>query len=403
MKILMLCEFYDPALQFQENHLTKYLTKHGHEVMVLTSLFESVFDYYSGKVYPKGAPVQMTDNGAVIWRLPYKFNLLNKIRPLRNVTAHLNDFAPDLIYIHDIIPNTSEISRYCRQNKHVKVIMDTHMDYTNSGKNSLSLKILHGVIRKWYLNKIRPQLSKIYPTHPPGARFMHEVYGIKDSEMEILPLGPDGDLIIQVRAEQDRSSARAELGFCDDDIVLVTGGKITPRKRLELLLQAMQAPELSTLKLVVIGQFDASDDEYKNQIMQFADILGDRVKFAGWQDARGGYHHMLLSDIAIFPASQSVMWQQAIGCGLPLIVGDTGGQDPAYLNRNDNMRIVEPDAIKMESYRDILIDLTSHPAVMQAMANGAQKTYSEFLDWNAIVRELTASVFVDTQSPNQGR
>ncbi len=389
MKILMLCEFYDPALQFQENHLTKYLVKHGHEVVVLTSLFDKVFDYYSGKVYPKGAPYSLTDNGATIWRLPYKFNLLNKIRPYKNVAAHLNDFAPDLIYLHDVIPNTREIARYCRLNPHVKVIMDIHMDYTNSGKNALSLKILHGVIRKYYLEKIRPRLAKIYITSPPASKFMQEVYGVTEDELELLPLGPDGDLIDLVRAEMDRPTARANLGFTADDIVLVTGGKIMPRKRVELLLRAMQAPELAQLKLVVIGQFDPADDTYKNQIMGLAAQLPGRVHFTGWQDAHGGYHHMLLSDIAIFPASQSVMWQQSIGCGLPLIVGDTGGQGPEYLNRNNNMRIAGPDAINMETFRDILIELITQPAKLQMMANGARKTYADFLDWNSIVKRIT--------------
>jgi 1,2-diacylglycerol 3-alpha-glucosyltransferase len=391
MKILMLCEFYDPELQFQENHLTKYLGKHGHEVMVLTSLFRKVFDYYSGTVYPTGKPECLTDNGATIWRLPYKFNLLNRIRPLRGVAKYLEEFAPDLIYLHDIIPNTREIARYCRRNGHVRVIMDTHMDYTNSGKNAASIKILHGVIRRHYLNLIRPYLTKIYPTNPPGERFMREVYGVPDTEMELLPLGPDGDLIAEVRAGQNRQAARAALGIRSDEIVLVTGGKITPRKRLELLLQAMQAPELAKLKLVIIGQFDPADDAYKNQIMEISARLPGRVIFTGWQDATGGYHHMLLSDIAIFPASQSVMWQQAIGCGLPLIVGNTGGQDPEYLNRNDNMRIVGPNAIRMESYRDILIELTSHPEILKSMASGAGKTYREFLDWNTIVLKITTA------------
>jgi 1,2-diacylglycerol 3-alpha-glucosyltransferase len=41
MKVVMLCEFYNEALDFQENLLVKYYGKHGHEVTVLTSTFES--------------------------------------------------------------------------------------------------------------------------------------------------------------------------------------------------------------------------------------------------------------------------------------------------------------------------------------------------------------------------
>ncbi len=369
--------------------MTKYMCKQGHDVLVLTSLFEKVFDYYSGTFYPKGSPHKLQDHGATIWKLPYKFNLLNKIKKYINVTKYIDDFAPDLIFMHGIIPNTAEIALYCRKHPHVRVVMDSHMDYSNSGKNAVSLNILHKGFRKYYLNKIRPHLSKIYPTHPGAELFLREIYGIKKHEMELLPLGPDGDLIEQVQNEMDRTEARAKLGFNQNDIVLFTGGKITPRKRLELLLLAMQTPELAKLKLVIMGQFDPTDDGYKNQIMPMIAQMGDRVKFTGWQDARGGYYHMLLSDIAIFPASQSVMWQQSIGCGLPLIVGDAGGQSPEYLNRNQNMRIAGPADINMETYRDILIELTSQPAVLETMASGALKTYCEFLDWDMLVRRIT--------------
>lgn len=44
MKILMLCEFYNEIWN-QENLLVKYYRKHGHEVTVITSTYESVFDY----------------------------------------------------------------------------------------------------------------------------------------------------------------------------------------------------------------------------------------------------------------------------------------------------------------------------------------------------------------------
>jgi glycosyltransferase involved in cell wall biosynthesis len=389
MKILMICEFYNPELQFQENQVTKYLRKQGHDVLILTSLFEHIFDYYSGKVFPKGSPIKIEDYGATIWKLPYRFNLFNKIKPYKNIPFYLNEFAPDLIYIHGIIPNTPEIRRYCRKHPHVRVVLDSHMDHSNSGKSFFSLKILHGLIRKYYLDLIRPQLSNIFPTHPGAKRFLNAVYGVPNELMEILPLGPDGDLIEQVRTTMDREAARNALGIAENDIVLVTGGKLKPRKRTELIIEAMQNPALSKLKLIIMGEFDPTDAEYQAQILERSAALGDRVKFVGWQNALGTYHHMLLSDIAIFPSSQSVMWQQSIGCALPLIVGDSGGQDPSYLNRNANMRIVAPDKINVQSFQTILDDLISNPDERQKMSAGAQKTFNEFLDWNIITHKIT--------------
>ena len=47
MKIVMLCDFYFESLEYQENLLVRYYRKHGHEVVVIASTFDSVFDYYN--------------------------------------------------------------------------------------------------------------------------------------------------------------------------------------------------------------------------------------------------------------------------------------------------------------------------------------------------------------------
>ena len=49
MKILMLCELYIENLEYQENLLVKYYRKHGHEVTVITSTYDNVFDYYNNQ------------------------------------------------------------------------------------------------------------------------------------------------------------------------------------------------------------------------------------------------------------------------------------------------------------------------------------------------------------------
>lgn len=388
MKILMLCEFYDPELQFQENLLVKYLKKHGHDVLVLTSTFTSVFDYYQARHDSSVAKSIFEDHGATIVRLPYKFNLMNRIRPFVDVDAYLREFSPDLIYLHDIIPNTHEIARYVRAHAQTKVIMDIHMDYSNSGKNWISLKILHGMIRRYFLNVIRPHLSKIYPVVPQSADFMRDIYGVQSSEMELMPLGGDVDLVKRLRVDFDRNAFRKNLNVEPDDFVIVTGGKLARRKQIEILLELMEAPSMQQAKLLVVGEFPEDDPDYRKMILTAAKPLGDRVKFVGWQNNEGCYLHMLASDIAVFPASQSVMWQQSIVSGLPLIVGDTGGQDPSYLNTSENMIVLPGSQIKASKFRDALEPIMRSAELRNKMANGAQITASKLLDWNKIVEKI---------------
>src|SRR3546814_9921126 len=93
----MICEFFDPNLEFQENQLVKYYRKAGHEVLLLTSTFESVFDYY-GDRHDKAQPASSFEvHGATVQRLPYKWNIKNRLRAYRGGTEQVGAIATDLI------------------------------------------------------------------------------------------------------------------------------------------------------------------------------------------------------------------------------------------------------------------------------------------------------------------
>jgi Glycosyl transferase 4-like domain len=123
MKILMLCEFYSESVEFQENLLVKYYGKYGHEVTVVTSTFESIFDYYQDR-HDNSRPARTyRDGGAKIIKLPYRYNLLNRLRAYTRIDKILEDEAPDLIYIHDIMPNLPEAIAYMRAHPECRMIL----------------------------------------------------------------------------------------------------------------------------------------------------------------------------------------------------------------------------------------------------------------------------------------
>ena len=259
VKILMICEFFDPDLEFQENLALKYYRKHGHDVMLLTSAYTSVFDYYAARPIPKPSATTFEHQGATVHRLPYAFNLMNRLRPLRGVRGLVEAFAPDLIFVHDVSVNFPELAAYVGRHPGCRMIMDYHADYSNSGRGWLSLKVLHGTIRRYLLDAARPHLARIFPIVPAGFTFLHEIYGVPMEEMELLPLGADLDLIAAVQSSRSTGALRDHYALTAEDLVIVTGGKITPRKRIELLLQAMDCGGLRNAKLLVLGEFAAED------------------------------------------------------------------------------------------------------------------------------------------------
>jgi 1,2-diacylglycerol 3-alpha-glucosyltransferase len=383
MKILMLCDFFNESLEYQENLLVKYYRKHGHEVTVVASTFDSVFDYYNDRHDPAWPARTYFDQGAKIVKLRYRYNLLNRLRAYTRIDRLLEDEAPDLIYVHDIMLNLPECVAYVKSHPQCRMILDYHADYSNSGRNWLSLKLLHGVARKWFLDRARPHISRIFPIVPAGALFLHEVYGVPHAEMEVLPLGADVDLAREVRATGAGKRLRAEMGFAPTDIVVFTGGKLAPAKRTELLLEAVRRLPNLPLKVVVVGDAAAADADYKAQLLALAD--GETVRFTGWLAREDIYRHLAMADLAVFPASQSILWQQAIACGLPLVCGDSGHQDISYLNLAENIVVLRDEQIGVHGIVQALQETAGSEARMRRMREGAARVASEHLDWNQLI------------------
>lgn len=399
MKILMLCEFFNEALEFQENALADYYVRRGHEVLVIASTFEDIFDYYNDRHDPKAPARDYLHNGYRVVKLKYNYNILNRFRSYTSVKSYLEDFRPDLLYIHDIMPNIPECISYAKRHPEVKLIMDYHADYSNSGKNWASIKILHGVLRKRLLDMLRPHLEKIYPVVPASVTFLREVYGVPDSEMEILPLGCDLDHARKAKNEGLGTAKRRELGIPDTAFVVFTGGKLTPNRKTEHLLAAVTAMSDPDVHVIVVGK---GDPEYEAQLREAARDLST-VHFVGWQDKDGMYRHMAAADVAVFPAAQSVIWQQCIGMGLPLILCDRSeltGMHPQpvdYLNRHDNVITMEWQPSLAPQIREHLERLKSSSGELSARQAGARRTAEEYLDWNRIV-DTTLSHFDKPES-----
>jgi 1,2-diacylglycerol 3-alpha-glucosyltransferase len=391
MKIVMLCEFFADALEYQENLLVRYYLNKGHDVTVITSTFNSVFDYYADK-HDNSIPSSIREvDGARIINLRYRYNILNRIRAYTPIDDILEQEKPDLLYVHCIMPNLPECIRYVKRNKDTRMIMDYHADYSNSGKNWISIKILHGIIRKYFLNRARPYLSRIFPIVPAGVDFLHEVYGVPLEEMELLPLGTDLNFASRVRGERRGRAIRETLGIAPQDFVVFTGGKLNPLKKTEHLIDAIRSLPDRDLHLIIAGAADPNEPDYAALLERHAD--GDpRIHFGGWQDKAGLYDHLDASQIAVFPASQSVLWQQSLGMGLPLVVSERsnfvpGRQDVGYMNLYDNIQVLDharPLAPQIAAHVRAMKD---DPALLALRSAGALRVANELLDWNKLIEQ----------------
>lgn len=381
MKILMICDAFFNSLQYQENLMAKSYIKLGHDVVVVTSTHENLIDFTSD-VHDNSKPEKIEYHENIkIYREPYCINILHKIRKFKNVKKILELEKPDFLYIHDIQFNTGELVAY-KKRYGVKFIMDFHADYTNSGKNWISINILHKIIRKQYLHHFLRYIDKIYPVVPGSEDFLSELYAIPRNDMEILPLGCEYEICQNIKKNVNIREYRSQFGIADKDIVIITGGKFHTVKRTHLAVKAVKMLNLSNVHLIVFGTADKGHDEYLKSMQEEA--KGYNIHFTGWVDAKKTYELMAISDIALFPASQSVLWQQSIGMHLPLIAGDWGGQDMSYLNKNNNLIKVDAENLNEVFFANVLKKIIDNPNLLNEMKKGAEKTAKEYLDYKLI-------------------
>lgn len=319
MKIMHIClaAFYIDNYSYQENILPKMHRKLGHEVRILASTETYVNGINLGYVE---SSEYINENGILVKRLPYARNsksfLATKLRCYSGVFRAIEEFEPDLLFVHDIqFLSIREIVKYLKKHPQVKVVVDGHTDFLNSARNFLSKNILHKIIYKYCAKSILPYTTRFYGTLPARVDFFKTVYKIPSDKVSFLPMGIDDDIANKFNNPGSIDATRAEMGIGKDDFIIVTGGKIDLEKIQTLrLMKAVNSIKNSNVKLLLFGSVASELKE------QFTSLCSDKVKYLGWAFGEESYKYFSVADIVVFPGKHSVYWEQAAGLGKPLVV-----------------------------------------------------------------------------------
>lgn len=395
MKIVMLCDLYDGAAQYRENLIAKYYVRNGHEVIVIASTFDRAIEYVAMRYDRQGPAREYSDGGVRVIKLPYALNLLNRLRRFAGVAAILERERPDVITAGDVHLNLAEAVAYKRRHPACRIVMDCSADFTNSAKNWLSLHVLNGGIRRWLLQRWLPHIDQVFAVTPGTITFLEEAYGVPRDRIELLPLGVDTVLAREVARSDARAEVRRALGIPHDALVAFTGGKLVPLKRTDVLVDAVASisPADAEVHAIVVGTAATGAEAYA-EALETAGQASGRVHFVGWREAAEVYRYMAACDLAVFPASQSALWQQALSMGLPLIVGRAttrGDQDPSYLNAYGALIILPFEDIRADVVADHLRRLAADRVTLDAMKAQALQTTDEMLDYDKLIERVLSA------------
>jgi len=314
MRVLHCClaAFYIDNFGYQENILPKVHKIQGHDVEILAST-ETYIQNKLGYVKPKS---YINEYGIPVTRLAYvtylPHTVVKKLRIYNGVFKKLEEFKPNIIFLHDVqFISIIDVVRYAKKNPNVKIYVDGHTDFGNSAKNWVSKNILHKIIYKWCAKKIEPFVSKFWGVTPLRVDFFKKVYGVDETKVDLLVLGVDDTEIDFAKKSGIRSKIRKSLGL-EDKFVIITGGKIDHRKKIDVLLEAVNQLKNDTVHLILFGSITG---EMKSKINKL--INSPKINYLGWISPKEANDYFFASDLAFFPGTHSVLWEQSIGCGIP--------------------------------------------------------------------------------------
>lgn len=342
MKVIHLCLgcFFPDNYSYQENMLPKFHKKLGYEVEVIASLV--TFDKDGKGTFMPKASIYKNEYDIKVTRLDYKkpLKIFRKLKKYVGTMETLEKAQPDIIFIHGCqFMDMNIVVKYLKKHKNVKVYVDNHADFSNSGTNWLSKNILHKIFWRHTAKMIEPYTTKFYGVLPARVDWLVNMYKLPKNKCELLAMGADDDKIKEVEQENAREVIRKKHNIDKSDFLIVTGGKIDKWKLQTLMLmEAVSNIQNNKVKLIVFGSVTPEIKERLNAL-----INGTKVQYIGWIPSDDSYKYWAAADLVVFPGRHSVFWEQVVGVGVPMLCKYWEGT--THVDVGGNVEFLKEDSV----------------------------------------------------------
>lgn len=317
MKIVHLClsAFYVENMGYQENILPRKHQQQGHEVTIISTPYR--FDNKQGAYYINpGIRINEDDIPVIILRYKKFIGKLAKyLHLVQGLYCELERLSPDIIFCHGIsFFSIYDLKRYCKNHK-TTLFCDCHADYYNTPTTGFKYKIINGFFWPFIAKSIIPYVEKAWGTTPARCEYLKNIYKFPESKVDLLVMGGDENVIPYESRDLLRTEICKQLSISYDTYIICSGGKINREKKIIELIKAFSLLENKDIKLLLFGSLT------KDIETEFYELLSKnkKISYLGWANQKIINEILVISDLAIFPGTHSVLWEQAIACGTPTI------------------------------------------------------------------------------------
>lgn len=324
---------------YQENMLTKYQVKLGYEVTLIAPQWAWNSD---GRIVKVSDKEYTNLDGVKMIRLSIKGkkDVMYKFKRYIGLYESIVRENPDIIFVHNVqFLDIISIAKYAKKNKHVKIFVDNHADLSNSARNWISKKIMHGIFWRKCAKMIEPYTRKFYGVLPSRVDFIKDIYKVSPDKVDLLVMGADDELVKSASDPEVRGNIRRQYGIKDSDFLIVSGGKIDEFKTQTLLLmEAVKKTRDKNIKLIVFGSVTAG---LRDLVLSLSD--GEKIQYVGWISSEQSYEYFSSAELVVFPGRHSVFWEQVVGQGIPVICKYWDGT--THIDLGGNVQFLVNDSV----------------------------------------------------------
>lgn len=268
------------------------------------------------------------------------------------VYVHLKKHDYDYI----IIENGAGLAYKLSQRGHKNIILHMHNEVQQS-KTRYHQAIFSSITKILTVSDfIKKRASKLFPIDK--IETIHNGIDLKKfTRKNILPI------------------SRQQIGFADDDFIMVFSGRINQEKGISELIDAMlMLKDTPKIKLMIIGGTffgnAGNEDKFVRSLKNKAKKIENNIVFTGFIPYEDIPNYLQLADIAVIPS----IWNdpfpttelEAQAMGLPIITTRRGGIPEEVTEKN--AILLETDDHFVNNLASAILNLYQHPEKRKQMA-----------------------------------
>ena len=312
-----------------------------HEVTVLTS-------------QGLGLPGEREENSVRVIRVPVLFRRKQATANIPSMLAYLpmgilagkrllKSTPYDVINTHFVLP-TGPVGQALSHFANIPQVLSVHGGDLYDPSKRLSPH-RHGILRVW----VRTLLQNADRIVGQSRNTLENVRKFYDPNIqaERIPLG--------IRRPLDGTASRHDYGFGQNEVLLITVGRLVARKAIDQLISLMKNLNSAYVHLLIIG---TGPQEQALREQASALQIKERIHFLGHVEEAEKFKLLRMCDVYISTSQHEgfgLVFLEAMASGLPVICYDYGGQTDFLENNHTGYLVPLNDVASLIQYCQRLI------------------------------------------------